>query len=326
MTLHLIYAGVPDSARIQAPSSITTNLYKFLSERTEVKYYRLDSIEIPEIAPEDVVLGHPIYDKNTIIQQIFRRNIKCKARCLIHPFHSRIVDDNFPFDFIARQADIIFGICGPYWYDTIESTPFAHWKHKMVRLDMAIDKITFPFLRQEVGPLAFKPPGLRKLVYIGNSTPNKNLDYMIQILTKMPEVKLHWYGGSKNHALGRLRNVSVIGWQTMNTQVAEKLVSDYDIMISTSISDANPTTLLEARAWGLITACTKESGYYNDKFFTELYLDDLNKTIAAIRGLLTTPSHELYQRAVASRAEVESKYTWANFGDTVWKHLSPYLQ
>jgi len=100
------------------------------------------------------------------------------------------------------------------------------------------------------------------------------------------------------------------------------MIADYDIMVNVSISDANPTTLLESRAWGLITACTRESGYYNDKFFTELDVDNIDRTIAAIHGLLEAPTHELYQRAVASRVEVENKYNWQNFCNTVWKELS----
>jgi glycosyltransferase involved in cell wall biosynthesis len=222
---------------------------------------------------------------------------------------------------MAKEADKIFSICGPYWYDTVESTPFAHWKPKMVRLDMAVDTNHFPFLRQEAGPMAFNPPGYRNLVFIGSAMPQKNLGYMTDLMARMPDVKLHWYGGSGDHPLAKLPNVSVIGWVTLDEAMAKGIIQNYDIMINTSISDANPTTLLEARAWGLITACTKESGYYNDPFFTELYLDDMDRTISVIRELLNAPTNDFYRRAVASRAEVESKYNWLNFCETVWSNL-----
>jgi glycosyltransferase involved in cell wall biosynthesis len=227
---------------------------------------------------------------------------------------------------MARQSSKIFAICGPYWYDTIDGTAFSRWKDRMVRLDMAVDTNHFPFLRQETGPMAFNPPDQRRLVYIGGGSPHKNLSYLTAIMSKMPDVKLHWYGGPKDHPLSRLSNVTSTPWGELSGGVVEKMVADHDIMVNVSVSDANPTTLLETRAWGLITACTQESGYYNDEFFTELYLEDIDKTIAAIRGLLTAPTHELYQRAVASRAEVVSKYTWQKFCDTVWKHLSPYIR
>jgi glycosyltransferase involved in cell wall biosynthesis len=230
-----------------------------------------------------------------------------------------------PFDFISRQADRIFSITGKYWYDTAQDTPFAHWKPKMVRVDMAIDPIDFPFLRQEIGPMAFNPPDQRKLIYIGGDSPNKNLGYLAKIMSMMPDVRLRWIGGNHNHGLAQLPNVCVTNWDVLRRSIAEEIVTNYDIMVSVSDSDANPTTLLETRAWGLITACTKESGYYNDPFFTELYLDDIDKTIKAIRGLLNAPSEELYRRAVASRAEIESKYNWDNFGNTVWSGLSQFI-
>lgn len=321
MRLHFVYAFSPDSPQLQSPYCITRNLYRYLQPKCDLIYHLWDAHKTIGLLPDDILIGHPHYDPDTTMQRVFRQNLRCKARCLIHPFHHRRVGDNWPFDFMAREADKIFSICGPYWYDTIESTQFAHWKPKMVRLDMAVDTAHFPFLRQEAGPMSFNPPGHRKLVYIGSSMPQKNLGYMVQLMSKMPDIKLHWYGGSSDHPLARLPNVSVVGWVTLDRAIAEGIIENYDIMINTSISDANPTTLLEARAWGLITACTKESGYYNDPFFTELFLEDLNASVAAIRGLLEAPTHALYQRAVASRAEIESKYNWSNFCETVWSNL-----
>ena len=152
MTIHFVYAFEPDNKIIQAPYSITRNLYKFLSGIADVQCHHWDSKEVPVIAPDDILLGCPRYDRDTVVQQIFRRNIQCAARCLIKPFYHLRVDDNFPFDFIVKQANAFFAICGPYWYDTIDDSPFRRWKDKMVRLDMAVDKNHFPFLRQEAGP------------------------------------------------------------------------------------------------------------------------------------------------------------------------------
>lgn len=324
MTLHFVYAYKPDNAEIQAPHSITRNLYNYLSTRTKVIYHEWDSRKPIKLTPDDVLLGHPHYEPNTVVQRVFRDRIKCKARCLIHPFHHRRPQDNMPFDFMAIQADKIFSICGPYWYDTIEQSPFAHWKPKMIRLDSAVDPAHFPFLRTPTGPTSFNPPGKRKLIYMGGSTPHKNLEYLTEIMAALPDVELHWFGGH-DHLLTRLKNVHYTGWQKLDQNTARNIVTNYDIMINVSCSDANPTTLTESRAWGIITACTKESGYVNDPFFTELYLGDIDRTIEAIRGLLNTPSDQLYQRAVESRAEIEHKYTWDNFCNTVWSHIAEYF-
>lgn len=316
MKIIFVYAFSPNDPQIQSPYSITKNLYHYLSERADVEYHQWDSIKQLEDNSDAILLGHPHYDTRTIVQQAFRKNKRFLAKCLIHPFHHGRVGDNMPFDDLARKADKIFSICGPYWYDTIANTPFAHWGPKITRLDMAVDCNHFPYLKTK-----FNDPPNRKLVYIGSSMPQKNLRFMVELMHKMPDVQLHWYGGSGDHALAKLPNVKTVGWITLNRAAAQKIVNECDIFINTSISDANPTTLLEARAWGLITACTKESGYYNDPFFTELQLGDLQSTIDTIRKLLNTDSDILLKRSIESRHEIESKYNWERFCKTVWDEL-----
>jgi|CXWL01.1.fsa_nt_gi glycosyltransferase involved in cell wall biosynthesis len=317
MKLVLVYAGDPDSGIIQSPYCITNALYYYLKNKgVEVRYFDWLSTADIDVQPDEIVLGHPAYSQDTVIQKMFRRNQPCIAKCTIHPFHTGRPEDNMPFDGISQQADRIFSICGPFWYDTADQTCFASWKPKMVRLDMAVNSNTFPYLRTQ-----FNPPGRRRLVYIGSSMPQKNLGYMVQLMQQMPDVELHWYGGDGGHPLAKLPNVKTVGWVVLGHDLAAKIVSECDIFINTSHSDANPTTLLEARAFGIITACTKESGYYNDPFFTELYLNDLQRSVSAIRGLLNVPSEALLDRAKASRAEIETKYTWDRFGETVWNEL-----
>jgi glycosyltransferase involved in cell wall biosynthesis len=316
MRIHFVYAFSPHDQQLQSPFCITRNLYHYLVQRADVVYHTWDSKKTPNLKPDDILLGHPHYDTNTLMQQVFRKNLRCKARCTIHPLHTVRVGDNMPFDFMAKQADKIFSICGPYWYDTIHTTQFSHWKPKIVRLDMAVDGNQFPFLREK-----FHSPGKRRFVYIGSAMPQKNLGYMTQLVASMPGIQLDWYGGDSNHPLAKLPNVRTFGWITLDRQRAQQIVNDCDIMINTSISDANPTTLLESRAWGLITACTPQSGYYNDPYFTELKLDDIGYSRQALQCLNETPSDVLMKRAKDSRKEIEERYTWENFCDTVWSEL-----
>jgi len=313
MKIFLVYAFQPDSGRIDSPYCITSHLHKYLSDRAEVTYDVWDSKNIPEPDEDTVFIGHPHYDKSTITQQVFARDLKFKAKCTIHPFHHKRPEDNWPFDEISKKADKIFSICGPYWYDSVQNTQFAHWKPKMTRIDMAVDKNHFPFLRKK-----FNIKGKRTLAYIGSSMPQKNLGMMIEIMKAMPDITLNWYGGDGDHPLAKLKNVQAIGWRHLTKKVAQSIIDESDIFISTSISDANPTTLLESRAWGLITACTKESGYYNDEFFTELIANNVAQSVSAIRELLNKDEKYLMQRAINSRVEIENKYNWDNFCETVW--------
>lgn len=324
MKIHFAYAGSPEMGEIRSPYCITRHLYKYLQQRAEVVYYEWSSGSVINTCKNDVVIGHPNYHPNTPIVKFFNSNQECRVKCTIHPFHSLRVDDNFPFDPLVRTADAYFAICGQYWYDTIGGTAFSHWKEKMVRLDMAVNKDEFPFVRTK-----FNPPGQRKLVYIGSSTPHKNLNFMTQVMQKLPNVTLHWYGGDGGHPLSRLPNVKAIGatgvFQNIvsgiNPKMAKVIVDETDIFINTSISDANPTTLLETTAWGCIGACTPQSGYYNDPMFEELSLNDIDRTIATIKKLLYEPSEVLMQKAIANRRIIEENYNWDVFCNKVWTKL-----
>jgi len=321
MRLHFVYAGDPRNEQLQSPYSITRNLYNALKEHFEVVYYEWSSNNEIKVDPDDIVLGHPNYPPKTPIQKFFKSGQKCRARCLIHPFHHKRVGDNWPFDPLAKEADKIFSICGRYWYDTIGASKFAHWKPKMVRVDMAVDANHFPFLREK-----FNEPGKRKLVYVGSSMPQKNLELMVQIMKKMGNHTLHWYGGSSDHPLAKLPNVKTIGWVTLNKQTAKKIVDECDIFLNTSISDANPTTLLEATAWGIPVVCTRESGYYNDPMFTNIDLTDVPHNVRILTNLLDkVESDNLMKRAKASREIIESKYNWDTFCRTILDGLQEFL-
>lgn len=316
MKVHFVYAGLPDDPRIQSPYSITKNLYNYFKERAEVKYYTWDSFSDVQTDENDVFIGHPHYDTNTTVQRFFASGKKCRLRCTIHPLHTARVQDNMPFDHLTISADVVFSICGPYWYDTIDSTPFAHWKSKIVRLDMAVDSSIYPYLKNN-----FNDVGHRRLVYIGSNMPHKNLDFMYEVMKKLPTVELHWYGGDGETPLAKLPNVKTVGWVVLDAGMAKKITNECDIFINTSISDANPTTLLESTAWGLIPACTPQSGYYNDNMFTSINLNNIDETIKIITDLLYTPSDKLKSRSLASRKRIEEYYTWGNFCDKVWREI-----
>lgn len=316
MRIHLVYAGDPNMGAISSPFSITHNLYYYLKERAEVLYYEWSSASRISTCKNDVVIGHPHYDPNTVLQHFYASNQECRVKCTIHPFHSLRVEDNFPFDHLTRASDAIFSICGPYWYDTIDKTLFAHWKEKMVRLDMAVSGHHFPFMRKK-----FNPVGKRRLLYIGSSTPHKNLGFMVQIMQKLPTVILHWYGGDGSHPLAKLPNVKTVGWTLLDTNAAMRIVDQTDIFINTSISDANPTTLLETTAWGMIGACTPQSGYYDDPMFDALDLSDLDASVHTIKQLLHAPEDILIERAINSRKMIETKYNWEVFCKKVYDKL-----
>lgn len=321
MKINLVYAFHPGSDQTCSPFCITNYLYKYLSERAEVTYDVWDSMNIPKADPESVFLGHPNYDPNTIVQQVFRRNIEFRAKCTIHPFHHQMVEANWPFNDISMAADKIFSICGPYWYDTIENTVFRDWKPKMVRLDMAVDCNIWKYRKRK-----FNDVGKRGIVYIGAAKPEKNLAYLYQIARDMPNVRFRWYGGYSDHPINRLPNVETIGWTDFrNEQVLEELYNFADIFLNVSISDANPTTLLEfGLAGGLIPICTETSGYWRSPAFINIPHVNTD-AIKIINHWLHEPTEKLAELSASNRVLCEKEYTWDKFCSTVWNEINKFF-
>ena len=103
-----------------------------------------------------------------------------------------------------------------------------------------------------------------------------------------------------------------------------KLAQHFDFFVNTSVSDANPTTILEAMAWGFPVACTPQSGYYNMPNLVALSTTDIEHNIRVLNMLQYAPESELKRISQANTALVLSYYTWSRFCETIWKSVSQY--
>lgn len=322
MKIHFVYAGSPDNGANMAPYTITRNLYNFLASKgIEVVYYDwCHTSEVTPPEPNDIILGHPNYPDNTATRQLFR--YRCRARCLIFPFHHAMPWINSPFDDLVRSADRVFSIAGPYWYDTMDQTIFAHWKPKVVRVDMAVDAAAFPHLKK-----SFNPPGQRSFAYIGCDRPEKGLDLLYEIMRRSP-YHLHAYGNiDGNCSLLHLKNVHYHGWADTNPAWANDFCGLVDCFLNASRSDANPTTLLESMSWGIPVACSRGSGYdaWKDGTFFGLNTDDPEGCANLLEHVNHMSDDDLKRRSAIGREAVETRYTWDKFCTTVWDGLKEYM-
>ncbi len=313
--IHFVYAGAHNNCSPQAPYTITRHVYDFLASKTQVTYHQWDEVSNMIIGKDDILLGHPHYDERTIVQQIVRHQT-CKAKLLIHPFHTNRVQDNIPFDHLVKCADKVFSICGPYWTDTIDNTPFASWKPKIIRLDMAVNLDHYQFFRTKFN-------SKRNLLYVGSAMPQKNLGLMRAIMSKLPNVTLHCFGGG-GHGLEALSNVVLYPRVELTKQKLMEIVNVADVFINTSISDASPTAMLEAAAIGFPIMCTKESGIYNQPMVTELSLSDINYNAHIINTVLNYNDERLMGMALETRKMIEHTHTWDKFNNKLWDEVSKW--
>lgn len=306
--------GLPNP--LPAPGSITVNLYRYLQRRIPTVLYDLAEKGEIRLKEDDILLGHPHPNPQTIVQQTLHRSHKCKCKALIFPIHYGIASINEFTLPLIEQADIVFGIMGPYWYDNLENSFFAPWKHKIIRVDMAVDATEYPLVKRH-----FNPPGRRGYLYIGSNRPEKGCEILNRTMAKLSNFPKGWIGGGPD-----IPNVPRIATHAhLTPEFMSSLATEYDFFINTSVSDANPTTILEAMAWGFPVACTPQSGYYKIPSIITLDTTDIEANVKALLELQYAPEEYLLQLSVTNRRLVETHYTWERFCTTVWQGLEPYV-
>lgn len=311
-------AGIEARTRpVRAPHSITYNLFRFLRERAPTLLYDWDEHICPRVEPDDVILGHPHPDPETVIQRLFREDVKCRLRALMFPIHHGIPCINRFTLPLVEQASIVFGIMGPYWYDTLDTCQFAPWKSKIIRLDMAVDAADYPFIKK-----SFNPACRRGYLYIGGNRPEKGTDVLSKTMAALSDYPRAWIGPGEE--IPNMRRLA--GYANLTPEFVSRLAREYDFFVNTSVSDANPTTILEAMAWGFPVACTPQSGYYNMPSIITLSTTDIEANVAALLDLQHAPEDYLADLNRANRTLVETHYTWGRFCARVWERLEPHLE
>lgn len=305
MTVHLVY---PHRETTSAPHSIGRNLASILRSRFDLVQHDLDSFY--SIAPRrgDVLIGHP----HPIPGTIFRRSLRNSGwhRTLIMcPFTTSVSDYSY-LDPIVRNADRFLAITGRYWIEKLEDSPFAHWRNKMLQLDLAVDMEDFPPIKK-----VFHRPGARRFVYIGNCQPQKNTDYLATLSQRLAE-PIGWIGGG-----GRLRGVVPLGYHDFSSSAARSLIADYDFMVTVGSHDANPTTVLEAMAWGLIPVTSPQSGYINYDSIPTIPLNDADRAIDILNSLQHKPEQQLRAMQDTNWRLIHSHFNWQRFGSEVLRAI-----
>lgn len=307
--IHFAYAHKPNNELICSPCSITNHLYEYLSSRSQVTYHDFREQNKVILSEDDIFIGHPHYDYKTITNRTILENNRGR-KYLLFPFHHYMPKFNMPFNELVMACDKYFAITGPYWYQTIKHSKFAHWESKMVRLDMAVNHDHYP--RQKTG---FNEPGQRRILYVGRNAEEKNPGLLRKIINYMPDVQFILVGLDIIAA-----NTICLGRIMLDSNAARSLCNKCDFFINTSMSDANPTTILEAASWGLIPICTRQSGYYEGGLVYNIPLQ-AEFAVKKLREILSLSSEALMERSLAITELVKKEYNWDKFCSTIWSEI-----
>jgi len=310
---------------IRSPYENTKNLYLALSRIMPTSVYHLAERTHCRLGKDDIFLGHPYFPyqegKYGVTEMAVNGKTRPRVLALITPLHCEISVDNphinkdflLAVDKLIPKIDVLFGIMGEYWWDRWDHSPFAHWKPKMIRLDMAVDTKNYPFVKEK-----FNKPGHRGYLYIGSSSdPRKGTNFLSCVMGKLKDYPKAWIGDGPE-----IKNVKRLSkGRSLDPAFMREVAKDYDFFISPSVADPNPTTILESMAWGFPVVCTQQSGYYETEYMKNIYLDDVEKSTRILESLQHLDDASLSGMAKKGRKAAQQKYNWDNFTDTIIKTL-----
>ena len=304
-TIHLVY---PHGPRISCPDAIGRNLGQRLEEKYPVVYHAWDRPEVIRPDSGDVLMGHA----NPSPFTCFRMSLKqagWKRILLMLPYTHGDPRYNAFIDPFIERCDLFLTITGNYWFNDIRNSPFAHWLPKMRHVDLAVDRQDFPVIKTQ-----FNPPGQRRFVFIGKSASTKNTVYLSQIADQSTTVhsQIGWIGGGRP-----VRGLMPYGYMDFSTPAGQALVKQFDFMITVSRADANPATILEAMAWGLIPVCTPQSGYVGYPGIVNVPLDDLREVMNIMNRLQEAAESELIEMQSANWQVLDDHFNWDRFAQQV---------
>jgi len=304
----------------KSPYENTRNLFDAFSRAMPSKLYDLSEKIHIEFDKSDVFVGHPSFPysgKPSVTEfALSCSKVRPKFLSIISPLHCNVSVQtghiNKPFldsvDRIVDNADVLFAIMGEYWWDIWESSPYARWKKKMIRLDMGIDLAFFPRVKTH-----FNKPGKRGYLYIGRSDPMKGVGYLSELLRRVGEFPKAWIGYGPD--IPGVRRYSADA--SLTPEFMRHVAEEFDFFITTGVADPNPTTILEAMAWGFPVICTPQSGYYKKEYLNNVFLDDIGGGVEVLRRLQYQRESELMEMADRARAVVQEQYSWDRFTDGI---------
>lgn len=316
-----------DDWPIQSPYENTKNIYLGLSKYWPSYLFHLTEKCKLKIKEDDIFIGHPFFPisgiKKGITEIVLSMDKKPKTTVLITPLHCNlsIQTSHINRDYLNHvnelvpRCDLLFSIMGQYWWDQWKYSEYSHWLSKMIRLDMAIDIKHYPKIKKR-----FNQKGKRKFLFIGRNDPMKGTEFLSQLANQVPQFHFGWIGSGNN--IEGIHRIS--DFRELTPKFMSHVAEEYDFFISTSLADPNPTTILEALAWGFPVLSTKQSGYYQSKVFTNIFSENLEETKNIIFNFEEKEESELLGLSKLGRQLVASDYNWNKFNDVIISNLKKH--
>ena len=306
--VHLVY---PVGNKISTPDAIGRHLKNTIEKHYQVKTYNYDEYKVIPPGSADVLIGHWHPNPFTVfrlsaLKKGWKRIIALAPFC-----PDQTAWQNAFANKIIEKCDRYLAITGNSWMDCLKNSPFWHWEPKIVHVDLAVNRADFPLIKEN-----FNPVKKRRFLYIGHTAWYKNISLLERLALKLPETEFAWMGGNQF-----LKNIKTLGKYDFSSQEAKNIIQEYDFLITVGSADANPTTILEAMAWGLIPVCSVESGYKGFSSIRNISIDCIEKSVTTIKFLQSVPEEQLKKWQQENLTELDKHFNWERFCDQVLSEI-----
>jgi hypothetical protein len=327
-TLHFSYSsGGHDldtcDEPLMSPYTITWHMHHFLRQKAaemgyDYHYQNLDDITPCTFGPDDIVIGHCWWDGGFMHQALAS---EAKHKFILQPYsHAMVSVGDVPMvKALFAKADHLFLITGDYWWQTIDTSPYADLKPRATRLDKAINPAIHPYSKTR-----WNKPGERAICTIGADVPTKGYKHVTE-LARVAGLRYGHFGSARPETFEHVPCMTLHGGMLFTPDNIAKLCANYDGLVVIPEADANPTVLLEAASWGLSVFCTREAGYLPHKPFFPLHKNDTVFNVKEMRLWQQADEYELASDSRGLRSLIERSYSWQKFTQTLWSKVSEYL-
>lgn len=301
MTVHLVY---PCDNPAQTPGAIGWHLARNLESRYgTVECHAWDGFQVIRPSAGDVLIGH----LHPIPGTTMRRSIKergWRRKILLNPFNFDVAQVGFLEPWLG-QVDALVAICGPEWSSRLDFSYFSHWSPKFVPVDLAIDTTFFPFQ-------ATSPGTARRLLYVGHLRWYKNAKFLEALAEHLGDFELAWIGSG-----GGLRGWRALGYVPLSSPAGHEIAHEFGASVTVGSFDANPTTVLESMALGMLPFSTPTSGWSESQGTTHISTWSPELAAKRIREVYGRDSLWWAGKLAENRALAEQLFTWEHFSNTV---------
>lgn len=306
---------IPWQKPVRSPHCLTYHLLKAFKEKRDVKLYNLYEKVSLNLDESDIFIGQPLPaggfgpvrsetdERDSVTSKTVRQNPN-KKTYLIMPYTHDPLYVNWARDLVASSPAGIILVGGKIWEEDWETkSPFKDISiNKKIHIRMGIDPNDYPLVKN-----SFNPKGQRKFLYIGHTGWYKNTAELERIAEQMPNFVGAHIGGGEVKGWKKLANFA-----DLTPSFMKELAKEYDIFLTTSTGDAQATTILEQMCFGLVVACTPETGYDHQSLI-KLSTHDTSYNIKELEKLQQAEESQLLSIARENRKTAIEKHSWEEF-------------